>query len=92
MLRLRSGSAELLGPIWDQYPTLPCCHAAYEKRAIALSRNLHPAGFDELVPKTLATATIDRLMHRATSAKPPANTHLQPTRPTIPPRLPSTNR
>lgn len=39
--------------------------AAYEKRAIALSSNLHPAGFDELMPKTLATATVDRLMHHA---------------------------
>ena len=26
--------------------------AAYEKRSIALSSNLHPAGFDELMPKT----------------------------------------
>ncbi len=33
--------------------------AAYEKRSIALSSNLHPAGFDELMPKTLATATVD---------------------------------
>jgi DNA replication protein DnaC len=39
--------------------------AAYEKRAIALSSNLHPAGFDELMPKTLATATVDRLLHHA---------------------------
>jgi DNA replication protein DnaC len=27
--------------------------AAYEKRSIAISSNLHPAGFDELMPKTL---------------------------------------
>jgi DNA replication protein DnaC len=39
--------------------------AAYEKRAIALSSNLHPAGFDELMPKTIANATVDRLMHHA---------------------------
>ena len=39
--------------------------AAYEKRSIALSSNLHPAGFDELMPKTLATATVDRLLHYA---------------------------
>ena len=39
--------------------------AAYEKRSIALSSNLHPAGFDELMPKTLATATVDRLLHHA---------------------------
>jgi DNA replication protein DnaC len=39
--------------------------AAYERRSIAISSNLHPAGFDELMPKTLATATVDRLMHHA---------------------------
>jgi DNA replication protein DnaC len=39
--------------------------AAYEKRSIAMSSNLHPAGFDELMPKTLATATVDRLLHHA---------------------------
>jgi Transposase, Mutator family/IstB-like ATP binding protein len=40
-------------------------HAAYEKRGIALTGNIHPAGFDELTPKTLATATVDRLLHHA---------------------------
>jgi DNA replication protein DnaC len=39
--------------------------AAYEKRSIALSSNIHPSGFDELMPKTLATATVDRLLHHA---------------------------
>ena len=39
--------------------------AAYEKRSIALSSNLHPSAFDELMPKTLATATVDRLLHHA---------------------------
>ncbi len=39
--------------------------AAYEKRSIAVSSNLHPSAFDELMPKTLATATVDRLMHHA---------------------------
>ena len=38
--------------------------AAYEKRSIAVSSNLHP-GFDELMPQTLATATVDRLLHHA---------------------------
>ena len=37
--------------------------AAYEKRSIAISSNIHPSGFDELMPKTIATATVDRLMH-----------------------------
>lgn len=27
--------------------------AAYEKRSVAISSNLHPAAFDELMPKTL---------------------------------------
>src|SRR6476469_5665392 len=43
----------------------PLVHAAYEKRSIAISSNLHPAAFDELMPKTLATATVDRLLHHA---------------------------
>ena len=39
--------------------------AAYERRSVAVSSNLHPSGFDELMPKTLASATVDRLMHHA---------------------------
>ena len=39
--------------------------AAYERRSIAVSSNLHPSGFDELMPETLASATVDRLMHHA---------------------------
>lgn len=39
--------------------------AAYEKRSVAVSSNLHPSGFDEIMPKTLATATVDRLLHHA---------------------------
>src|SRR5437868_1780187 len=39
--------------------------AAYERRSLAISSNLHPSGFDELMPKTLATATVDRLLHHA---------------------------
>ena len=38
---------------------------AYEKRSLAISSNIHPSGFDELMPKTLATATVDRLLHHA---------------------------
>jgi DNA replication protein DnaC len=33
--------------------------AAYEKRSLAISSNIHPSGFDELMPKTIATATVD---------------------------------
>jgi len=29
------------------------------------SRHLHPSGFDEIMPKTLAGATVDRLLHHA---------------------------
>ena len=32
--------------------------AAYEKRSIAISSNLHPAAFDELMPKTLAAVLL----------------------------------
>jgi DNA replication protein DnaC len=32
--------------------------AAYERRSVAISSNLHPAGFDEIMPKTLATAVL----------------------------------
>lgn len=39
--------------------------AAYERRSIALTSNIHPAGFDELMPKSLAAATVDRLLHHA---------------------------
>ena len=39
--------------------------AAYEKRSIAISSNLHPSGYDEIMPKTLAGATVDRLLHHA---------------------------
>ena len=41
--------------------------AAYERRSIAVTSNLHPSGFDTIMPKTLATATVDRLLHHATS-------------------------
>ncbi|MDQ6948943.1 MAG: IS21-like element helper ATPase IstB [Actinomycetota bacterium] len=39
--------------------------AAYERTSVAVSSNLHPSAFDELMPKTLATATVDRLLHHA---------------------------
>lgn len=39
--------------------------ACYERTSLALSTNLHPAKFDQLMPKTIATATVDRLMHHA---------------------------
>ena len=48
--------------------------AAYEKRSIAISSNIHPSGFDELMPKTIATATVDRLLHHAHILRPTAQT------------------
>lgn len=39
--------------------------AAYERRSIAVTSNIHPSGFDTLMPKTIATATVDRLLHHA---------------------------
>jgi DNA replication protein DnaC len=39
--------------------------AAYERRSVAVTSNRHPSGFDTIMPKTLATATVDRLLHHA---------------------------
>jgi len=39
--------------------------AAYERRSVAVTSNLHPSGFDTIMPNSLATATVDRLMHHA---------------------------
>jgi DNA replication protein DnaC len=43
--------------------------AAYERRSIAVTSNIHPSGFDTIMPKTLATATVDRLLHHAVITK-----------------------
>lgn len=56
MLPVSSEAAEALFRVVD---------AAYEHRSLALTSNIHPAGFDELMPKTLAAATVDRLLHHA---------------------------
>jgi DNA replication protein DnaC len=39
--------------------------AAYERRSVAVTSNLHPSGFDTIMPKGLATASVDRLLHHA---------------------------
>jgi DNA replication protein DnaC len=39
--------------------------AAYERRSLILTSNLHPARFDSIFPKGLATAAVDRLLHHA---------------------------
>jgi DNA replication protein DnaC len=30
-----------------------------------VTSNIHPSGLDTIMPKTLATATVDRLLHHA---------------------------
>ena len=39
--------------------------AAFERRAVALSSNPHHAGSDELMLRTIADTTVDRLLHHA---------------------------
>ncbi len=64
--------------------------AAYERHSVAVSSNLHPSGFDELMPKTLATATVDRLLHRAHVCQTSGDSvrlAISPTRERSPPNL-----
>ena len=56
MLPVGQAAAEALYRVID---------AAYERRSVAVTSNLHPSGFDTIMPKTLATATVDRLLHHA---------------------------
>jgi len=39
--------------------------ATYERRSLAVTSNIHPSGYDTIMPKTLATAAVDRLLHHA---------------------------
>lgn len=39
--------------------------AAYERRSLAISSNLHPSGFDQLMDDTIASPLVDRLLHHA---------------------------
>lgn len=39
--------------------------ATYERRSLAVTISFHPTGFDAIMPKTLATAAVDRLLHHA---------------------------
>ena len=50
-------------PRFPDWPTI--LDTAYERRSIILTSNTHPSGFDSIMPKTLATAGVDRLMHHA---------------------------
>ena len=36
-----------------------------------MTSNIHPSGFDTIMPKTIATAAVDRLMHHAHSRPDP---------------------
>lgn len=38
---------------------------AYERRSLAVTSNIHPSGFDTIMPKALAAPTVDRLLHHA---------------------------
>ncbi|WP_397427543.1 ATP-binding protein [Pseudarthrobacter sp. NS4] len=44
---------------------LPHRGSLLQEWSLAISSNMHPSGFDELMPKTIATATVDRLLHHA---------------------------
>lgn len=39
--------------------------AAYEKRSVAITSNIHPSGFDTIMPRALAAPMVDRLLHHA---------------------------
>lgn len=39
--------------------------AAYERRSVTITSNIHPSGFDTIMPKALAGPTVDRLLHHA---------------------------
>lgn len=39
--------------------------AAYERKSLAISSNLHPSGFDQLMDRSIASALVDRLLHHA---------------------------
>lgn len=38
---------------------------SYDDIAVAGTSNLHPSSFNTIMPKTLATATVNRLLHHA---------------------------
>ena len=52
--------------------------AAYEKRSIAISSNLHPSAFDELMPKPLRPRPSTGCSTMRTSARPPATASASP--------------
>ncbi|WP_420810601.1 ATP-binding protein [Jiangella asiatica] len=49
--------------------------AAYESRSIAVTSSIHSSSFDTIMPKTLATATVDRLLRHAHLATTKGDSH-----------------
>jgi hypothetical protein len=49
--------------------------AAYERRSVAVSSNIHPSGFDTIMPKALATPAVDRSSTTPTSSPPKDHRH-----------------
>ncbi|OCA93703.1 hypothetical protein ACU21_09125 [Actinobaculum suis] len=41
------------------------CDAAYERTSLLITTNQHPSHFDKIMPTSLATAAVDRLLHHA---------------------------
>ena len=58
-----TGKAELYGDVTNI--PLAGYNATYERRSLAVTSNIHPSGYDTIMPKTLATAAVDRLLHHA---------------------------
>src|SRR5260370_13512377 len=45
--------------------------AAYERRSLIITSNLHPSGLDTIMPKTLANAPVEqRITHRVPRLRP----------------------
>ena len=47
--------------MWTKADTSPDA----ERRSLIVTSNLHPARFDSILPKGVATAAVDRLLHHA---------------------------
>lgn len=64
-VRLRARGRPLDEPVRRNQLIDPYLDAAYENCSLTLTSNLHPAQFDAIFPKGLATAAVDRLLHHA---------------------------
>ena len=52
-------------PFEDGRLTYRIADAAYETRSVAITSNIHPSGFYTIMPQSLASLTVDRLLHNA---------------------------